>query len=216
MSTLDRRVNRMFEFLSLRTVTAPTTITAFASEVHAGTTFVLIAALHVDLAEESTDSELTSILTGLVSSVRLAAQPQAPPSAILQQFDARARSSGRYYSAASVITDGSRMSASSAGLACLMFGGPGGIRTAIPPQTIDIGPFQHILTNAVGSPHFVRPTDSEWQLLQGETLLSVGGLLQDDPQLYTVRNPRPVLPVPTARGGIVMRIRPSEQNFQTT
>jgi hypothetical protein len=203
----------ILEFMSLRTICQPTTITAFASKLStAGITSAVIASLHVDLAEESSDSDLTAVLTRLVSSTRLSVQPRTPASAILEQFHAQARHSGRYYSAAAVVTNGARFNACCAGLASLTFRDRNGVKTAIPAQVTSTGPCQHLLKNAVGTAHFVLPDESVWPLGPDETLLSVGGLLQDDPQWYSLHNPTPAQRATTARGGVLVRIRPT-RNF---
>ncbi|MGI8310054.1 hypothetical protein [Saccharopolyspora hattusasensis] len=136
--------------LSLGSPESSSVLTGYRTESSSDSLFAAVVSLHLDMAEELPDEQLTSLLQNVLLAVPTAGALSSTPSAILQAMHHAALDSGRYFSAAVARRDTWRIDVTRCGLASLLREEMSHGQMLLAPEFLQGDDAPEVLDNALG------------------------------------------------------------------
>jgi hypothetical protein len=188
---------------------APATLSGYRTVHRAGAVMVVAVGVHIDLAEELSDAALADLVRDLLLGAGDALPDDgeaSAPSQALRSLHAEAARTGRYFSAAVAVWQGTVLRAARCGRATIVSERGHQVQTLAPPEVM-AGGRSGVLTNALGVPEFRQPPEVEARLDEGRIGIGVGFAL-DETTMATLAELPAASPAVPHKGGIALLFGP--------
>jgi hypothetical protein len=164
-----------------------------------GRGLIVIAAIHVDIADDNDDERLASVLDQVLDSAA-ALSATIDTTGALGAMHSAARGTGRYFSAAVIRIGDNHAEVSRCGFASLITTTPGAVLLA--PQLLRAGE-ETMLANALGARSFQLPLDVAKVTASAAGAVAVGGVLEPSDRSVREQLSSPHI-APRLRGGVAL------------